>query len=662
MRDRWAFHLGDSEAGIKLEAEQISPLLDRSLAAEPSAAEAGKLQDSERMIAGAQEVLSGRWLIFGRTVELGQPIDWLKDPLTGQAVKKSAPSFLGFAFDRENGVDIRSIWELNRLQALVDLGRAYQITSQQEYAAAVAEIIESWSNANPCHRTVNWANALEVGLRALSLIQATSLVRGSIIAHEKDFGRKLARLFYLHGRYICSHLSRGSTAFNHLAGEGAALTVLGSCLPGLPGAKKWRSLGEKALARSVDRLILPDGGGLEGSLHYLSLVCRLIILACRLTGDCGFLDRNNRWERLRAAYLFCCAVTDGGRSISEFGDSDDATVAGPPPAEAELRYRSTLNQLYLFLRNNSLQDQPLCHHFEPDLDSLWLFGHDELRAADSSRKAPVHLLLERFGYSGRYVVRWPGKGGNPAGFLRFECGPWGAGKTWAHAHADRLSFSLFLDGRPFFIDPGTGAYLASRKRREYFRSTAAHNTAAIDGYSQGEPLGPFLWKQEVPSRLLRLEETEDKVILMGEHYGYQRQQGAVHRREILLRPGESAMELVDSFFTDRKHHITLVFNLHPRCIVEKDKATEGAMRILSGDSQNHESRNLCLDLRCDKRCRISLHRGEESPIRGWFSPGFMRWEPCWLIVCEADIDGESSLHTSMSWKNDPEASDSGYGK
>ena len=536
LRDRWVFHLGGAGTSEKLGAAQIRHLLASPLAAEPSAAEAAEIAESRRLTARAQEVLSGRWLIFGRPVELGKPIDWLKDPLTGKACEKFTPPFLGFSSGRAGGVDIRGIWELNRLQALVELGRAYQITSQPEYASAVAGIIESWSDANPYGKTVNWANALEVGLRSLSLVQAVSAVRGSNIVQEENFGRNLARLLYLHGRYIYSRLSRGSTALNHLAGEGAALVVLAGCLPEMPGSKKWKALGERALGRCIDRLILPDGGGLEGSLHYLALVCRMVVLACRLTGDCRFLEHKDRLERLAAAYRFCCSVTDGGGSISEFGDSDDATVAGPPPPNAELRYRVTLNQLYLFL-----EDQPLCHPFEPDLDSLWLFGSGKLRAAASGPKAPARSSVERFGYSGRYVVRWPGKEKSPSGFLRFECGPWGAGKTWAHAHADRLSFSLFLDGKPVFIDPGTGAYLARPRWREYFRSTSAHNTAAIDGHSQGDPLGPFFWKQEVPSRLLRLEETENKVVLAGEHYGYHRQ-GVIHRREILLQSGESALD------------------------------------------------------------------------------------------------------------------------
>jgi len=645
LRDRWTLHLGAPAARARVDAEQIRPLLEHPLAAEPTAAEAAKVPGTEKLIERAQQVLSGHWPIFGRTVELGKKPDWLKDPLTGRSAKKIAQPLLGFGFDPAGGVDIRSIWELNRLQALVDLGRAYQITGQPEYAEAVAGIIQSWSAANPYGKTVNWANALEVGLRALSLVQAVSAIRSSAAVNGEGFKEELARLLYLHGRYVYSHLARGSTAFNHLAGEAAALTVLGHCLPGLPGAGKWKARGERALARSIDRLILPDGGGLEGSLHYLALVCRMFVLACRLTGDCSLLDNKVRLERLAAAYRFCCVVTDGGRSISEFGDSDDATVSAPAPAEAGLRYRTTLNQLFLFL-SDCLPNHRLEHNFEPDLDSLWLFGSRALVGESPGPKAPDRSRVERFGFSGRYVVRWPAGEKGPSGFLRFECGLWGAARTWGHAHADRLSFSLFLDGKPVFIDPGTGAYLGRPRWREYFRSTAAHNTATVDGQSQGEPLGPFFWKEEVPSRLLRLQETGDDVVLEGEHYGY-RKIGVIHRRKILLRCAESTLELVDTFITGDRHQAELFFNLHPQCTLEQEPATSGTVRIFAGGDTQSEI--LRLDCRSDEPCRINLHRGEESPLRGWFSPGFMRREPCWQIACSADLQGESSLVTRITW-------------
>ena len=46
-----------------------------------------------------------------------------------------------------------------------------------------------------------------------------------------------------------------------------------------------------------------------------------------------------------------------------------------------------------------------------------------------------------------------------------------------HAHCDGLSFELSLDGKPLFVNSGTGQYQGPL--RSYFRSTAAHNTVVM---------------------------------------------------------------------------------------------------------------------------------------------------------------------------------------
>ncbi|MEA2062489.1 MAG: alginate lyase family protein [Gemmatimonadota bacterium] len=650
LSDRWLRLTGAPESAAgKVGAGSLLPLLNNPLVYEPAAGELKKSPWAGEIVRRADEVLEGRWLVFGQTVQLDRPVDWLKDPFLGLRADQSSALPL-FGFSRlANGADIRSIWELNRLQGAVELGRAWQLTGERKYAAGVGEIVRCWSAANPYLATVNWTNALEVAFRTLSLIQAVSAVRDSSIARDesKIFAEEASRLLYLHGRYLGSHLSRGSTAHNHLAGEAAALMALGRLLPGLPGAGRWYTTGRKALSECVGRLILPDGGGREGSLHYLALVCRLVVSACTLTGEgrtgaeTDFLEEGGHWrrERLGEAYRFLCSVTDGGRSISEFGDSDDAGPGGPPPAGAISRYRAALNQLYLFLPG-----QELLHEFEPDPDSLWLFGPEKLEAAAGRvhKSRTASKTVERFGHSGHWVVRLPETGSSPRVFLRFECGHWGAAKTWAHAHADRLSFSLFLDGKPFFIDPGTGAYLAHPGWREYFRSSAAHNTATVDGYSQNEPSGAFFWKQELSSRLLLLDESGDEIVLEGEHYGFKRAMALIHRRRVVLQKGAPGLKIVDTFMTDRHHQAALYFNLHPQCGIEKKEQAAGIFSIVnSGQNASFIG---------DERFRVSFHRGEDAPLmRGWFSPGFMRREPCWQIVCDAGLEGRTEFITEMSW-------------
>ena len=75
-------------------------------------------------------------------------------------------------------------------------------------------------------------------------------------------------------------------------------------------------------------------------------------------------------------------------------------------------------------------------------------------------------------------------------WLAFDCGPPAPDFLPAHAHADALSFQLWRDGRPVVVDPGTYTYEPGPDRN-WFRSTRAHSTVAVDGRDQFEVWGAF---------------------------------------------------------------------------------------------------------------------------------------------------------------------------
>jgi hypothetical protein len=73
--------------------------------------------------------------------------------------------------------------------------------------------------------------------------------------------------------------------------------------------------------------------------------------------------------------------------------------------------------------------------------------------------------------------------------LAFDCGPVSPPFLPAHAHADGLSFQLWLRGRPLVVDPGMPTYEPGPER-DLLRSTQAHSTVAVGG-SQFESWGAF---------------------------------------------------------------------------------------------------------------------------------------------------------------------------
>lgn len=66
-------------------------------------------------------------------------------------------------------------------------------------------------------------------------------------------------------------------------------------------------------------------------------------------------------------------------------------------------------------------------------------------------------------------------------FLAVRCGQIGQYGAGGHSHNDQLSMELWIDGRPVAMDPGTYAYTHLPKRRDEYRSVAAHDAPRVDG-------------------------------------------------------------------------------------------------------------------------------------------------------------------------------------
>jgi uncharacterized heparinase superfamily protein len=114
-------------------------------------------------------------------------------------------------------------------------------------------------------------------------------------------------------------------------------------------------------------------------------------------------------------------------------------------------------------------------------------------------------------------------------WLAFDCGPPSPPYLPPHAHADALSFQLWVGGRPVVVDPGAYTYEAGPDRA-WFRSTRAHSTVAVDGRDQF-----VLWGAFRTGPLPRVR-------LTGPLEGEVETAWYRHRRRIEVRPGEVLVE------------------------------------------------------------------------------------------------------------------------
>jgi hypothetical protein len=149
-----------------------------------------------------------------------------------------------------------------------------------------------------------------------------------------------------------------------------------------------------------------------------------------------------------------------------------------------------------------------------------------------------------------------------------------------HAHADVLSFSLWADGEPLVVDPGSFAYAGPARAR--FRGTAAHATVEIDGSDQCDLWGPFRAAHMPTVRRLRTERRGDAVIVAAEHDGYTRlPDPAVHRRTFLWLPGDGLV-VADRLVAARPHQAVSHLPLAPGVEATSDRIGPLELSALGG--------------------------------------------------------------------------------
>src|SRR5947209_4557518 len=189
------------------------------------------VEKSGGLIEEAREIVSAhRWPLLGYgTLDFGEEVDWLRDPASGARWPLRYHGDVRLA--RGDGSDVRVLWELNRLGHLLTLAGAYALTREESFAEEFFEQLESWRSQNPVGFGPNWACAMEVSLRALNLLAALQLFRGSRALDERRLARLLA-LFDAHGRHVRRNLEFSYIATgNHYLSEVFGLLWLGVCLP-----------------------------------------------------------------------------------------------------------------------------------------------------------------------------------------------------------------------------------------------------------------------------------------------------------------------------------------------------------------------------------------------------------------------------------------------
>jgi uncharacterized heparinase superfamily protein len=150
----------------------------------------------------------------------------------------------------------------------------------------------------------------------------------------------------------------------------------------------------------------------------------------------------------------------------------------------------------------------------------------------------------------------------------------------AHAHADTLGCLLHVDGTPLLVDTGTSTYTAGPVR-DYERSTAAHNTAELDGTDSTEVWGAFRAGRRARVRSAVTSRDSGRVTAEAAHDGYRRLPGRpVHRRRWCLTG--AGLQVDDEVTGGQRHAVAVRWHLAPGSAVQL-RANGAVVSTAAGD-------------------------------------------------------------------------------
>jgi hypothetical protein len=585
--------------------------------------------------AEADRILDGRFHVFALdAAPLGFPPDWNRDPKTGTRAPMSFGKLLDYRDARLVG-DVKYLWEPNRHAELVTLAQAWHLSRDPRYANGCAVLIDSWLDACPYPCGVNWTSSLELALRLVNWSFAWHILGGeAAIVFEGDAGQAL-RLRWLasvrqHCHFISGHLSRHSSANNHLLGELLGLFVAATTWPLWRESGRWRDFTHAEFEHEVLTQNTADGVNKEQAIWYQQEVADMMLLAGLYARNSQYEFGAEYWDRWAAMLRFIAAVMDVTGNVPVFGDADDAVIARLDPARNFDPFRSLLACGAILISGAPLRAQLKAKAAVFDDKTRWLLGDtaaNDFSAVPAPQRAAA-MPRRAFPQGGYFILGSDLESSREVRAVA-DAGPLGYLAIAAHGHADALSFTLSVHGNEILIDPGTYTYYADEKWRSYFRGTRAHNTVTVDGQDQSVAGGRFLWSKHAAIKSAVFEPCADLERLSAEHDGYQRLADPVtHRRELTYLHDLRVLRVMDRLTCKSQHHAEINWHFSPGCAVV---LLERQLRARRGD--------VTVELIWSAGLTARLAYGEESPPRGWISRRLDVKEPCANLVLEIAIDG-----------------------
>ncbi len=343
--------------------------------------------------------------------------------------------------------EMTQLWNFNLhyFEYLFALTDAYKRTGNQAYFAKSKNCILSWIQQNPQKKgTDAWA-PYTVSLRLANWLDYYKEFEPEL-KEDTEFCRKFLESVYEQYEFLSRHLEKDLLGNHYL---------------------------ENLKALILCALFFKDDQYCDCVLNYFREECRQQILS-----DGIHYELSPMYHKIILEDLLKVAF-----ALREAGmrDSEIEGYLGPM-LDAAYSLEEGLNRVPLF--------NDCGNNVSKSLNALMAAAENHFDIAPKYRGD--------FPESGYYIFKkghWK---------LIVDAGQPGPKNIPGHAHCDAMSFELFKDGQPMIVNCGTYAYQSDK--RQFFRSTEAHNTVMIDGVEQSECWGKFRVAKRAKVRLIKREE------------------------------------------------------------------------------------------------------------------------------------------------------------
>jgi hypothetical protein len=566
--------------------------------------------ERERVLADADSICAGHVVLFAdKRFDVGMPPVWNRDPETGVV----GPSIYAGDInvnDRDQVGDIKHVWELNRHLHLVRLAQAWSMTRDPAWLHALHHQLRSWLDQCPPLTGPNWTSPLELGIRLINWGLAWQLIGGEssgLFAGED--GQRLRAdwldAIHAHCGTIARHLSRHSSANNHLIGELAGLYVAASIWPCWKASGAWLEQARRELEHEAQTQFSRDGVNREQAFAYHVFSSEFLFVAGLVGQACGHPFSRAYWTSLQRALRFLRSVRDIGGNVPMVGDADDGIVF-----RLDAPGGDRAGQLL------ALGDAVLRRIQPQHLGVRWL-----LHALPGKRpEADPHESDTGWAFPDGGYLLFGAHFGEPDEIKGMvDCGPLGYLGIAAHAHADALALTLSVGGEECLVDPGTYSYWQEHKWRDYFRGTSAHNTVRIDGLDQSVSGGRFMWLKKARAAIERMPQSPHEFDFRGSHDGYGRLADPVrHMRNVRFDAASSTLTVRDEIAAKRPHQVELFWHFAPGLSVRLDSS-----------GLHVRGKRFALQMHVHGAdLKLELVRANENPPLGWYSRSYESKQPC----------------------------------